>query len=68
MENICSKIGRKNLLLEQDNKGICNRDYSSMDHLHPLIWANSLEAKCDECYIVSRNQARLAKHKENKQT
>ena len=53
-------------LLEQEKKGVKATDYSSLDHLHPLIRTNSLEVKCDECDLVVRNKARFAKHKENK--
>ena len=34
--------------------------------MHPLVRTNSLEIKYNECDVVSRNKARLAKHKENK--
>ena len=51
-------------MLEQNRKGIENTDYSSFDHLHPLIRSNSLEVKCVECDDIFRNKARLAKHYE----
>ena len=49
-------------MLKQHKKGVANTDYSSLDHLHPLIRSNSLEVICGECIELFRNKARLAKH------
>ena len=59
------RLEEKLEMLKQHKKGVANTDYSSLDHLHPLIRSNSLEVKCGECNELFRNKARLAKHYEN---
>ena len=68
LETFVVRLEEKLEMLEQDKKGADNTDYSTFDHLHTLIRSNSLEIKCDECDHVSRNKARLAKHKQNNHT
>ena len=65
LETFVLRLEEKLEMLEQHKKGVAKTDYSSFDHLHPLIRSNSLEVKCDECNEMFRNKARLAKHYEN---
>ena len=65
LETFIVQLEEKLEMLEQHKKGVANTDYSSFDHLHPLIRSNSLEVKCDKCNEMFRNKARLAKHYEN---
>ena len=65
LETFVVRLEEKLELFEQEKNGVGITDYSNLDHLHPLVRTNSLEIKCDECDVVTRNKARRAKHKEN---
>ena len=56
LETFAVRLEEKLKFLEQENKGIKATDYSSLDHLHPLIRTNSLKVKCDECDLVFRRR------------
>ena len=66
LETFVVRLEEKLELFEQDKNGVRITDYSNFDHLHPLLRTNSLEIICEECDVVTRNKARLAKHKDDK--
>ena len=66
MEKFVVRLEEKLELLEHEEKGIEETDYSTFDKLHTLVRSESLKRTCEQCEYVARNEARLNAHKEIK--
>ena len=66
LEKIVVRLEEKLELLEHEDKGIEETDFSTFDKLHTLVRSDSLKRTCEQCEFVARNKARLNVHKEIK--
>ena len=66
LEKFVVRLEEKLELLEHEDKGIEETDFSTFDKLHALVRSDSLKRTCEQCEFVARNEARLNVHKEIK--